>query len=130
MFSESLIIINLALVFYTIGVWAERLAKVLKWWHVVFFGLGLTADAVGTFLMTRIATANQAAGVDSNIYQDVMAWTGSLAIGLMALHFAWAIVVLVRNRQSELVSFHKFSVMVWAIWLVPYFAGAVAGMIG
>ncbi len=130
MFSASLIIINLALVFYTIGVWAERLAKVLKWWHVVFFGLGLTADAVGTFLMTRIATANQAAGVDSNIYQDVMAWTGSLAIGLMALHFAWAIVVLVRNRQSELVSFHKFSVMVWAIWLVPYFAGAVAGMIG
>jgi len=130
MFSASVIIINLALVFYTIGVWAERIARVLKWWHVVFFGLGLTADSVGTFLMIRIAAANQAAGLVSNVHQDLMAWTGSIAIGLMALHFAWAIFVLIRSRQSELVSFHKFSVMVWAIWLVPYLAGAVAGMVG
>ena len=130
MFSASVIIINLALVFYSIGVWAERLARVLKWWHVIFFGLGLTADALGTALMVRIAAANQAAGLDSNVYQDLMAWTGSLAIGLMALHFAWAIFVLVRNRRSELVSFHRFSVMVWSIWLVPYLAGAVAGMVG
>ncbi len=48
----------------------------------------------------------------------------------MALHFAWAIFVLLRNRQAELVNFHKFSVVVWAIWLVPYLAGAVAGMVG
>jgi uncharacterized repeat protein (TIGR03987 family) len=130
MFSASVIIINLALVFYTIGVWAERIARVLKWWHVVFFGLGLTADSVGTFLMIRIATDHQAAGLDSNVYQDLMAWTGSLAIGLMALHLAWAIFVLIRNRRPEVVSFHKFSVMVWAIWLVPYLAGAVAGMAG
>lgn len=97
---------------------------------MIFFGLGLTADAIGTALMVRIAAANQAAGLDSNVYQDLMAWTGSLAIGLMALHFAWAIFVLVRNRRSELVSFHRFSVMVWSIWLVPYLAGAVAGMVG
>lgn len=33
----STIIISLALVFYSIGVWAERIAGRLKVWHLVFF---------------------------------------------------------------------------------------------
>jgi uncharacterized repeat protein (TIGR03987 family) len=128
MFVASLVIINLALVFYSIGVWAERTQRVLKRWHVAFFGLGLASDATGTFLMTRIAATNQADGIASGFAQDLMAWTGSAAILLMAVHFAWAIVVLVRNRPSELAGFHRFSVVVWAIWLVPYLAGAIASM--
>ena len=128
MFIASLVIINLALVFYSIGVWAERIQRVLKPWHVVFFGLGLASDATGTFLMTRIAAANQAAGIASGFAQDLMAWTGTAAIALMAVHFTWAIVVLIRNRAGELAGFHKFSVVVWAIWLVPYLAGAIASM--
>jgi uncharacterized repeat protein (TIGR03987 family) len=128
MFITSLVIINLALVFYSIGVWGERIQRVLKRWHVVFFGLGLASDATGTILMTLIASANQRAGITANTYQDLMAWTGTVAIFLMAIHFVWAIVVLIRNREAELANFHKFSVVVWAIWLVPYFAGAAASM--
>lgn len=30
-------VITSALVFYTIGVWGERLQKRLKFWHLVFF---------------------------------------------------------------------------------------------
>jgi uncharacterized repeat protein (TIGR03987 family) len=129
-FVASLVIINLALVFYSIGVWAERFQRRLKPWHVVFFALGLTADATGTALMVQIAQANLAAGVLPSASQDLMAWTGTLAIALMALHLAWAVVTLIRKREPELVRFHTFSVVVWAIWLVPYFAGAVASMIG
>lgn len=33
----SLILITMALVFYTIGVWSERLAGRLKAWHLIFF---------------------------------------------------------------------------------------------
>ena len=39
-------VITSALVFYTIGVWGERLQKRLKFWHLVFFLLGLLADSV------------------------------------------------------------------------------------
>lgn len=128
MFLASLVIINLALVFYSVGVWAERIQRRLKPWHVAFFALGLTADATGTALMVRIAADNLAAGVATNAAQDLMGWTGTLAIALMALHLAWAVATLIRNRERELVRFHTFSVVVWAIWLIPYFAGAFASM--
>lgn len=128
MFTASLVTINLALVCYTIGVWGERLQRILKPWHVVFFGLGLLCDATGTLLMTQIAATNQQAGVEVRFAQSLMAWTGTAAILLMAVHFTWAIVALVRKRPAELAGFHKFSVLVWAIWLVPYFAGAIASM--
>ena len=31
-------------------------------------------------------------------------------------------VVLVRHDEHWITEFHKFSVVVWAIWLVPYFS--------
>lgn len=130
MLVASVVTINLALVWYTLGVWAERVQRVLKGWHVVCFGLGLASDATGTYLMTRIAAANAANGVPFSGLVELMGWTGTLAIALMAVHFGWALVVLVRNRPQELASFHRFSVVVWAIWLVPYFAGAASGMLG
>ena len=45
------IIITLALVFYSIGVWSERIAGRLKPWHLVFFLLGLACDTTGTGMM-------------------------------------------------------------------------------
>ena len=51
----AICVISSALVFYTIGVWGERLQKKLKLWHIIFFLLGLVSDAVGTSLMEHIA---------------------------------------------------------------------------
>jgi uncharacterized repeat protein (TIGR03987 family) len=48
-----MIIISLALVFYSIGVWSERISTQLKTWHLVFFWLGLICDTWGTGLMHR-----------------------------------------------------------------------------
>ena len=59
----------------------------------------------------------------------IMAITGALALILGAVHFVWALVVVIRHRQSELAVFHCFSVVVWAIWLVPYFTGMIGAMI-
>lgn len=130
MFVAAILTINLALVLYSTGVWAERVQRILKPWHVVCFGLGLASDATGTYLMTRIAATNLSNGVPSGGLVVLMGWTGTLAILLMAVHFAWAVVVLLRNRTRELASFHRFSVVVWLIWLVPYFAGAASAMLG
>jgi uncharacterized repeat protein (TIGR03987 family) len=49
--SSATIIVTLALVFYSIGVWSERIAGRLKPWHLVSFVLGLACDARGAGLM-------------------------------------------------------------------------------
>ncbi len=130
MLLPAIILITLALVFYTIGVWAERAQKVLKPWHTAFFGLGLAADASGTYLMSLIAEGNRQAGVEQSILNQIMAMSGVIALVLMAVHLAWAVIVLVRNRENEKHSFHRFSVVVWAIWLVPYITGALGSSLG
>lgn len=57
-----------------------------------------------------------------------MAVSGTIALAVMAVHLAWAVVILIRNREHEKLVFHRFSVGVWALWLIPYIAGAVAAM--
>jgi uncharacterized repeat protein (TIGR03987 family) len=115
----STILISLALVFYTIGVWAERIAGRLKRWHLLFFWGGLIFDTTGTAIMMEMA---------GGIGFDVHGVTGVLAILLMVIHAIWATVVLARKDERAITNFHKFSVVVWAIWLVPYFSGFLVSM--
>lgn len=126
----SIVIITAALVFYSVGVWAERIQRTLSWWHTGMFALGLAADTTGTLLMTQIAADRRADGVAETAAGTLMAWTGTAAIVLMAIHLIWAIIVLVRGRENEKRAFHRFSIVVWAIWLIPYVAGAVSAMAG
>jgi uncharacterized repeat protein (TIGR03987 family) len=113
------IIITLALVFYSIGVWSERLAGRLKPWHLAFFWLGLVCDTIGTGMMFEMA-----GGLSLTIH----AASGLLAIILMFIHAVWATVVLVRKNERMLRSFHRLSVAVWLIWLVPYFSPMILGV--
>ena len=115
----STILITLALVFYSIGVWSERLAGRLKGWHLIFFWGGLIFDTTGTAIMMEMA---------GGIGFDIHGVTGVLAILLMVIHAVWATIVLVRKDEKAISNFHKFSVVVWAIWLVPYFSGFFVSM--
>ncbi len=117
----AIISITLALVFYTIGTWAERVEKELKLWHIIFFLLGLTADTLGTAVMSNIAGE---IGNDSMLH----AITGLLAIILMAVHALWAIWTYWRGSQRAKQNFSKFSIFVWAFWLIPYGLGILLGM--
>ena len=107
------IIMAAALLFYTIGVWGERIQGRLKWWHLVFFGLGLICDTWGTGLMFEYV---------GGMTFDVHGITGLIAIILMLIHFVWALIVLLRKDENAIQNFHKFSVVVWLIWLIPYFS--------
>jgi uncharacterized repeat protein (TIGR03987 family) len=130
MLAASIVLITAALVAYTTGVWAEHRSGTLKWWHVVAFGVGLTCDASGTTMMAVTAATGVHTRVDRNpVLAGVMATTGTLAILLMALHLAWAIVTMVRNNDAARRRFHKFSLVVWSIWLVPYVTGMLAAML-
>jgi uncharacterized repeat protein (TIGR03987 family) len=42
---------------------------------------------------------------------------------LMILHAIWATAVLIRKDERAIVNFHKFSLVVWAVWLITYFSG-------
>lgn len=113
------ILITLALVFYTIGVWGERFAGRLKGRHLIFFWLGLVCDTTATTIMLEFAGASKA---------NVHGVTGMTAILLMIIHALWATIVWARKDEQALINFHKFSIVVWAIWLVPYFSGIAMGM--
>jgi len=115
----AVIIINLALLFYSIGVWSERIQGRLKVWHTVFFYLGLICDTWGTGLMFDYV---------GGMSWDIHGISGVLAIALMFVHAIWATVVLVKKDEKMIVSFHKFSIFVWIIWLIPYFSPMVFQM--
>ncbi len=107
------IIITAALVFYSVGVWSERIQGRLKPWHLAFFVLGLICDTWGTGLMLDFA---------GGLTFDIHGLSGLIAIVLMFIHAVWAAVVLIRNNEQAILNFHKFSVIVWLIWLIPYFS--------
>ncbi len=106
-----MLIISLALVFYTIGVWSERLQGRLKPWHLIFFWCGLVCDTWGTGLMIDMA---------GGLTSDIHGVSGVTAILLMLIHACWATIVLIRRNERAIVNFHKFSLAVWVIWLIPY----------
>jgi uncharacterized repeat protein (TIGR03987 family) len=116
----AVIIINLALLFYSVGVWSERFQGRLKVWHTTFFWLGLVCDTWGTGMMF-----NYVGGMS----YDIHGYSGLLAIILMLIHAIWATLVLLRRDEKMIVHFHRFSVLVWLIWLIPYFSPMVLRMI-
>ncbi|HOQ53400.1 MAG TPA: HsmA family protein [Micropruina sp.] len=129
MLVPAIVIITLALVFYTVGVWGERVQGTLKPWHAGMFALGLACDATGTWLMTQIAAERRGEGIQPGALSAWMAVSGTIAIILMAVHLMWAVVVLVRNREREKLTFHTFSLAVWVVWLASYIIGAASAMV-
>lgn len=79
----SFTLITAALLFYSLGVWAERLARYLKPWHVVSFWIGFTFDVSGTWAMHLIAKG------PFNL-SEPHTLTGQIALWLMLLHAIWA----------------------------------------
>lgn len=119
--STASIIITSALVFYSIGVWSEKIAGELKKWHLVFFVLGLIFDTWGTGMMFEFV---------GRMTFDIHGISGLLAIILMFIHALWAFIVLRNNDEKAIKNFHKFSVLVWFIWLIPYFSPMFFAMAG
>jgi uncharacterized repeat protein (TIGR03987 family) len=117
----SAILITLALVFYSLGVWAERLARTLRPWHVAAFWIGFAFDVSGTWQMHRLA-----GGVFD--LRDPHTLTGQIALWLMLAHAAWATRVVRVGSEEARAGFHRYSLFVWLVWLVPYFSGAYIGM--
>lgn len=116
----AIICMTLALTFYTIGVFAEKKKGTLCKWHAIVFWLGFMFDTTGTAIMGEISES----GFSFNLHGI----TGAIALLLMAFHAIWATVILTRKVDHARQVFHKFSIIVWAIWLIPYVIGIFIGM--
>ncbi len=46
----------------------------------------------------------------------------------MLLHALWLTWVLYKKDENKKVIFHKFSITVWVIWLIPYIIGMIIGI--
>lgn len=130
MLIAAIVLITGALGLYTAGVWSEHRAGTLGWTHVVLFALGFALDSAGTVAMSVIARGSDAAASGaSGLLTQVMAVTGAIALALMAAHLAWALVVLWRDRPTERLLFHRLSLAVWGVWLLPYVTGMAGSML-
>jgi uncharacterized repeat protein (TIGR03987 family) len=112
----SSILITLAVVFYSLGIWSERIARYLKPWHVAMFWTGFTFDVMGTLAMHKLAKG------PFNILEP-HTLTGQIALWLMLAHAIWATVVIRKKKESLRRNFHRYSLFVWLVWLIPYFGG-------
>ncbi len=117
----SATLITLALAFYSLGVWAERVARYLKLWHVAAFWTGFVLDVSGTAVMHRLAEGR----FD---LREPHTLTGQIALWLMLAHAVWATWVTRRGSERLRTVFHRYSLFVWLVWLIPYFSGVYLGM--
>jgi uncharacterized repeat protein (TIGR03987 family) len=117
----SSVTITLALVFYSLGIWAERISRYLKTWHVVMFWVGFTFDVTGTTAMHFLS---------KNPFNllDLHTLTGQIALWLMLAHAIWATRVVKKNKEDLRRKFHHYSLFVWLIWLIPYLGGMFIAM--
>jgi len=119
----SFTLITLALIFYSLGVWSERIARYLYPRHVAFFWTGFIFDVSGTLVMHRLANSN------FNLLEP-HTLTGQIALWLMLVHAFWATWVTRSGTDQIRTNFHRFSLFVWLVWLIPYFGGMYLGMHG
>ena len=117
------ILITLALIFYSLGVWSERIARYLKPWHVAAFWIGFLFDISGTWTMHNISDG------PLNLL-EMHTLTGQIALWLMLAHAIWATRVTRKGSEEMRRGFHRYSIVVWTIWLVPYFGGMYLGIKG
>ena len=79
-------------------------------------------DVSGTLAMGKLSK-------DPFNLLDLHTLTGQIALWLMFVHAIWATYVVRKGSESSRIKFHRYSIIVWLIWLIPYFGGMIMGMI-
>ena len=115
----SIILVNLALIFYTVSILNEVKRKALLPWHVVTFCIGLTCDILGTLIMYELG--------GSTIRVEIHDILGFIALLLMVVNAIGSVFVL-KKYKNLLDKFYKFSIFAWTIWLVSYILGVTTHM--
>lgn len=118
---QGIILMNLALLFYTWAVFSGR-QQGLHSKHLIIFGIGLLSDYLGTMEMNQFARLHGKAPQWHHV-------VGVASLAGMAFHFLLALIASVLKR-TETVNrvFHRVSLTIYSCWLLAFITGAVAGM--
>ena len=121
MLAQAVILMTLALTFYTWAIFSGR-RQGLHRKHLIIFAIGLLCDFMGTRQMNLFATAYGKAPAWHNI-------SGIASLGGMAFHFLLALTATL-TRRAEAVNyvFHRVSMTIYSCWLIAFLSGAVSGM--
>lgn len=114
------IIVNLALVFYTVGIITEQRSRRVSRTVVTFLTAGVVFDLVATGCM--IAGSSKGPFTAHGLLGF-----SSLAAMLLETGFAWRH----RNRQGEAevpTWLHRYSRLAYGWWIVAYITGAILVM--
>jgi uncharacterized repeat protein (TIGR03987 family) len=114
----AVVLMIAAFALYSSGVWAVFLTRRLRPWHAGLFWLGFLSDTAGTELMRRLA---------GGFHWTLHTATGGVALLLMLAHAVWATIVLMNRAERPIRTFHRVSITVWAIWLIPFVTGLILG---
>jgi uncharacterized repeat protein (TIGR03987 family) len=118
MLNVAVMLMIVALVFYTVSVWAERFIG-LKGTIVCMFVTGFTVDATGICMMATHVKINASA------VEHVHVCIGIVAAVIIALHATWALAVYFRQNKSWEKLFRRYSVYAWGIWLLSLISGGL-----
>jgi len=113
------ILFTVALVLYSVAIWSDRRSPQIKLWQLSVFFIGVVADIWGVWL--------------SYLFVGQLVFTphailGFTALGLMLLHFIWLLLAFKSKDQQKMVSFRRFGVAVWCVWLISYLSGFLSGI--
>jgi uncharacterized repeat protein (TIGR03987 family) len=87
----SIILINVALIIYTVSILNEFNQKALLPWHVIMFCIGLICDVLGTFIMYKLGGSKLRVGT-----HDIL---GYIALSLMLINAIGSIFTLKKYKS-------------------------------
>lgn len=121
MMIRGIVLMNLALLFYTRAVFSGR-KEGLHGKHLLIFGTGLLCDYLGTMEMSRFAS----------LYGKAPDWhhyIGIASLAGMAFHFLLALTATMFHRGGAANRiFHRVSLTIYTAWLGAFITGSIAGM--
>lgn len=109
----SIILMFLALIFYTSAIFTERKMGHVSIGIVSLFALGFASDFIGTSIMFVNA---------KKFTLSLHSTCGYTALLIMSAHLFWAILALKNYKNCER-NFTRFSIYAWAVWVIAFSSG-------
>lgn len=108
----------LSLVFYTLGVIGERKSKSINKVNIILFWLGFICISIGIYFISGIVQSSiESTDIATSMLQSLVSM---ISVFIMLFHCVWGSWALIRNNESQQKIFHKYSLIIWIVWLVPY----------
>jgi uncharacterized repeat protein (TIGR03987 family) len=121
MLLTAILLMNLALVFYSWAVFGTRSKGLLRK-YLCIFAIGLLCDYLGTREMNLYGNA-------TGYWPREHYLVGLASLVGMAVHFLLALVATLATDGTAVSRFfHRVSLVIYGFWLVSFFSGAIAGI--